>query len=260
MLPERYPAAPALDVEDVTVVLGDRTVLWDIDAVVPRRTLCAVVGPNGAGKTTFIRAVIGLLQPISGRIQIMGEPFAQACRHVAYVPQRSGLDWDFPATVLDVATMGTYTSLPWWRPLGNEQRRRAKAALETVGLSDLASRSIGELSGGQQQRVLLARALAQEPELFLLDEPFQGVDAASEASILATLTSLRDSGRTVIVVHHDLHTVAERFDRAILLNVRKIADGPVSECMTESNLRRTFGARVGFDERNTAPRSMATDA
>lgn len=260
MDPDCCPATPALDVEDVTVVLGDRTVLWDIDAIVPRRTLCAVIGPNGAGKTTFIRTVIGLLQPISGRILIMGKPFAKACQHVAYVPQRSGLDWDFPATVLDVATMGTYTSLPWWRRLGTEQRKRAEAALETVGLSNLASRSIGELSGGQQQRVLIARALAQEPELFLLDEPFQGVDAASEASILATLTSLRDAGRTVIVVHHDLHTVAERFDRAILLNVRKIADGPVADCMTEPNLRRTFGARLGFDERNTATRSMANDA
>lgn len=239
----------ALEIEDMTVVLGERTTLCDLDVRVPSGCLCAVVGPNGAGKTTLIRTVVGLVRPISGRITVLGEAFAKACHRVAYVPQRSGLDWDFPATVQDVALMGTHHSTPWWKALGSKEKERAKAALDAVGLFPLRDRPISNLSGGQQQRVLLARALAQEAELFLLDEPFQGVDAASEQAIMATLTKMRDSGKTAVVVHHDLHAVAEQFDRAVLLNVRKIADGPVKLAMTPENLRHTFGARVGFDER-----------
>lgn len=248
------PIAPALEIEDMTVVLGERTTLCDIDVVVPRGCLCAVVGPNGAGKTTLIRAVVGLIRPICGQIRVLGQPFHRACHRVAYVPQRSGLDWDFPATVRDVALMGTHHSIPWWRALGEREKSRAHAALDSVGLAPLGDRPISNLSGGQQQRVLLARALAQDPELFLLDEPFQGVDAASEHAIMATLTSLRDAGKTVVVVHHDLHAVAEQFDTVVLLNVRKIADGPVKSAMTQENLRHTFGARVGFDDRETPAR------
>ena len=248
------PLAPAVEIEDMTVVLGERTALCDLDVIVPQGCLSAVVGPNGAGKTTLIRTVVGLIRPISGRIAVLGETFSKTCKRVAYVPQRSGLDWDFPATVHDVALMGTHLSIPWWKALSGKEREKAAAALDAVGLLSLRDRPISNLSGGQQQRVLLARALAQEPELFLLDEPFQGVDAASEHAIMATLTRLRNSGKTIVVVHHDLHSVAEQFDRVILLNVRKIADGPVQLVMTQENLRRTFGIRVGFDERGQGAR------
>lgn len=248
------PMTPALEIEDMTVVLGERTALCDLDVLVPQGCLCAVVGPNGAGKTTLIRTVVGLVRPISGRIAVLGETFAKICQRVAYVPQRSGLDWDFPATVQDVALMGTHHSLPWWKSLGSKEKDKAAAAVDAVGLLPLRDRPISNLSGGQQQRVLLARALAQEPELFLLDEPFQGVDAASEQAIMATLTRMRDMGKTVVVVHHDLHAVAEQFDRVIFLNVRKIADGPVRLVMTPENLKHTFGARVGFDERGQVAR------
>lgn len=245
---EAHKVYDAIEIEDLTVVLGERTVVCDLDLKIPLGKLCAVVGPNGAGKTTLIKTIVSLIKPVSGQVRILGRPFSVSCREVAYVPQRSGLDWDFPATVADVALMGTHHSLPWWKGLGRGERDRAATALAAVGLEELRDRPISNLSGGQQQRVLLARALAQQAEVFLLDEPFQGVDAASESAIMRTLTSMRDHGKTVMVVHHDLHAVAERFDHAILMNVRKIADGPVSTVITPENLRRTFGTRIGFDD------------
>jgi manganese/zinc/iron transport system ATP- binding protein len=244
---DRVPAnTPALEVEDLTVAYGERPALWDVDLEVPAGTLMAVVGPNGAGKTTLIRAVLGLLKPAAGSVRVFGRPYEEQRRLVAYVPQRGSVDWDFPADVLDVVTMGRYGALGWLRRPGRRERDAALAALEHVGLRHLAGRQIGQLSGGQQQRVFLARALVQDAQVYLMDEPFQGVDATSERAIITLLQELRSQGRTVVAVHHDLQTVAEYFDSVTLLNVRRVASGPVDEVFTEENLRATYGGREGF--------------
>jgi manganese/zinc/iron transport system ATP- binding protein len=238
--------APALQVEDLTVAYGERPALWDVDLEVPAGTLMAIVGPNGAGKTTLIRAVLGLLRPAAGSVRVFGRPYDEQRRLVAYVPQRGSVDWDFPADVLDVVTMGRYGALGWLRRPGRRDREAALEALEHVGLRHLAGRQIGQLSGGQQQRVFLARALVQDAQVYLMDEPFQGVDATSERAIIALLQELRSQGRTVVAVHHDLQTVPEYFDSVTLLNVRRVASGPVEEVFTEDNLRATYGGREPF--------------
>ena len=237
---------PAIAVEDLTVAYGEHPALWDVDVVVPPGTLMAIVGPNGAGKTTLIRAVLGLVRPVAGRIEVFGRPYADQRRLVAYVPQRTSVDWDFPTNVLDVVMMGRYGSLGWLRRPGRRERDAAMGALEQVGLTDLATRQISELSGGQQQRVFLARALVQDARVYLMDEPFQGVDATTERAIVRLLQELRATGRTVVAVHHDLQTVAEYFDWVTLLNVRRVASGPVDEVFTEENLRQTYGGREAF--------------
>jgi manganese/zinc/iron transport system ATP- binding protein len=208
--------------------------------------LMAIVGPNGAGKSTLIKAVLGLLKPAAGEVLVHGRPYREQRRLVAYVPQRGSVDWDFPTSVLDVVQMGTYGMLGWIRRAGREERERALAALEQVGMADFAGRQISQLSGGQQQRVFLARALVQNARVYLMDEPFQGVDAKTERAIVTVLQALRASGDTVVVVHHALQTVAEYFDWVTLLNVRRIASGPVAEVFTEENLRVTYGGRVPF--------------
>jgi manganese/zinc/iron transport system ATP- binding protein len=219
-------------------------VLWDIDLTVPRGVLAAVIGPNGAGKTTLIKAILGLVRPISGEIHVLGEPFSPHRGCVAYVPQRSSVDWDFPTTALDVVLMGTYGRLGWFRRPGRRERQEALEALERVGMRELAHRQIGQLSGGQQQRIFLARALVQHAPLILLDEPFQGVDAVTEQTIVTLLRQLKDQGHTILVVHHDLQTAAQYFDWVILLNVRLIASGPTVSTFNLENLQRTYGTTV----------------
>jgi len=236
----------AIEVEDLTVAYGDHPALWDVDVVVPPGTLMAIVGPNGAGKTTLIRAVLGLVKPVAGRVAIFGRPYEEQRSLVAYVPQRTSVDWDFPTNVLDVVTMGRYGSVGWLRRPRKRERAAALAALDQVGLTDLAERQISELSGGQQQRVFLARALVQDARVYLMDEPFQGVDATTERAIVALLHELRANGRTVVAVHHDLQTVGEYFDWVTLLNVRRVASGPVDDVFSEENLRRTYGGRQAF--------------
>lgn len=238
--------APAIDVADLTVAYRDAPVLWDIDLVVPEGVLMAIVGPNGAGKTTLIKSILGLLPTAAGRIEVLGAPLAERRRDVAYVPQRGSVDWDFPTSVLDVVLMGTYGRLGWIRRPGAEERAQASEALEQVGMADFADRQIAQLSGGQQQRVFLARALVQNARVYLMDEPFQGVDATTEKAIVALLQRLREEGKTVLVVHHDLQTVPEYFDWVLLLNVRRIAAGPVAEVFTDANLRLAYGGRVPF--------------
>ena len=236
----------ALEIRDLTVAYGDRPVLWDVDLAVLPGVLLAVVGPNGAGKTTLIRSVLGLVRPVAGEVRIHGRPYEEQRRRVAYVPQRGSVDWDFPTTVLDVVMMGRYGALGWLRRPGAREREQALTALEQVGMADYRDRQISRLSGGQQQRVFLARALVQDADVYFMDEPFQGVDAKTERAIVALLQELRAGGRTVVVVHHDLSTVAEYFDWALLLNVRRIAAGPVAEAFTEETLRETYGGRVPF--------------
>jgi len=238
----------ALEVEDLTVAYADQPVLWDVDLQVPAGVKMAIIGPNGAGKSTLVKAAMGLVRPVAGQVRIFGRPRESARGQIAYVPQRATLSWDFPTDVLDVVTMGTYGRLGWFHRSGAVQRQQAEAALEQVGMTAFLRRPIAELSGGQQQRVLLGRALVQDAPINILDEPFQGVDAPTERAIIGVLDGLAEEGKTIIVVHHDLQTVPEYFDSVLLLNVRAIDSGPVSEVFTEENLRLTFGGRVGVLE------------
>ena len=235
----------AIEVEDLTVAYADQPVLWDIDLQVPTGVKMAIIGPNGAGKSTLVKAAMGLVKPVAGEVRIFGRSRDGAEGQIAYVPQRSTLSWDFPTDVIDVVTMGTYGRVGWIRRSGTAEKMQAEAALEQVGMTDFARRPIAELSGGQQQRVLLARALVQDAPIYMLDEPFQGVDAPTERAIIKVLNDLAHAGKTIIVVHHDLQTIPEYFDAVLLLNVRAIVSGPVSEVFTEENLRLTFGGRVG---------------
>ncbi len=235
---------PAIEVHDLTVAYRTQPVLWDIDVSLPEGQLIAIVGPNGAGKSTLLKSVLGLVKPITGWIRIFDAPYGQRRSWVGYVPQRESVDWDFPTNALDVVMMGMYGSLGWLRRPGGKQREAALACLEHVGIRELAGRQISQLSGGQQQRVFLARALAQEARLYLMDEPFAGVDATTERAILALLNELKSKGRTVVAVHHDLQTVAEYFDHVVLLNMRLVAAGPVDEVFTPENLQRTYGGRL----------------
>jgi manganese/zinc/iron transport system ATP- binding protein len=234
----------AIEVHDLTVAYRDAPVLWDIDLRVPPGILMAVVGPNGAGKTTLIKSILGLIKPVSGRVLVGGRPYSPRTRAVAYVPQRGTVDWDFPTTGHDVVMMGTYGKLGWFRRPGRAEREAALDALRRVGMAEFAGRQISQLSGGQQQRVFLARALVQDAPVYLMDEPFQGVDAVTEKAIVEILRELRTRGRTVLVVHHDLQTVPEYFDWVTLLNVRVIASGPVADVFTPENLRRAYGAGI----------------
>ncbi|MBI2862312.1 MAG: metal ABC transporter ATP-binding protein [Chloroflexi bacterium] len=247
----------AIEVADLTVAYWYRPVLWDVDLNVPAGVLMAIVGPNGAGKTTLIKAILGLIRPAAGQVLIHGRPYAQQRRLVGYVPQRGSVDWDFPTSVLDVVMMGCYGTLGWVRRPGRREQMLALGALGKVGMSAFSDRQISQLSGGQQQRVFLARALVQDAQVYFMDEPFQGVDATTERAIVTLLQELRADGKTVVVVHHDLQTVAEYFDWVTLLNVRRIASGPVAEVFTNQNLRLTYGGRVAF-LRNNGQEEAAT--
>lgn len=240
----------AIEVEDLTVAYREKPVLWDIDLSVPEGVLMAIVGPNGAGKTTLIKAILSLVNTAAGQIKIYGKASSEQRRLVGYVPQRGSVDWDFPTNVSDVVMMGRYGSLGWMRRPGKKEKEMAHQALDKVGMLPYAERQISQLSGGQQQRVFLARALVQDAQVYLMDEPFQGVDATTERAIVALLQELRKSGKTVVVVHHDLQTVPEYFDWTALLNVRLIASGPVENVFTEENLKLTYGGRVSFLKRN----------
>jgi len=245
----------AIQVEDLTVAYDEEAVLWDVDLEVPKGALMAIVGPNGAGKTTLIRSVLGLTRTAAGRVTIEGRPVKDARGLVGYVPQRGSVDWDFPTTVLDVVTMGRYGALGWLKRPGRKEREMSMEALGQVGMEQFVNRHISELSGGQQQRVFLARALAQDASVYLMDEPFQGVDAATEKAIVELLRGFKAQGKTVVCVHHDLQTVEEYFDEVLLLNVRRIASGKVSEVFTPENLRLTYGGRLAFSRRVAEPAS-----
>lgn len=243
------PSSSAIFVRDLTVAYEEKPVLWDVDLDVPTGSLTAIVGPNGAGKSTLIKTILGLVPAAAGTIRIFGEAYNLNRKAVGYVPQRGSVDWDFPTDSLDVVTMGLYGHLGWFKRPGRKERDIAMDCLKQVGMADFAQRQISRLSGGQQQRVFLARALAQDARLYLMDEPFAGVDATTEKSIVDILKTLRDNGKTVVVVHHDLETVPEYFERVVLLNVRLIASGPVGETFTPENLQRAYGGRIAFIDR-----------
>lgn len=246
----------AVQVNDLTVAYRDKPVLWDVDLDIPEGVLMAIVGPNGAGKTTLIKAILGLIPPAAGKVRLFGQPLEHVRRMVGYVPQRGSVDWDFPASVLDVTLMGRYGNLGWFRRPGEAERQAALQALDKVGMRDYAERQISQLSGGQQQRVFLARALVQEARLYFMDEPFQGVDAVTERAIVTLLQELRDQGKTVLVVHHDLQTVTEYFDWVMLLNLQRIASGPMQEVFTEENLRKAYGGHISFVQSGTPMASL----
>jgi manganese/zinc/iron transport system ATP- binding protein len=236
----------AVHVEDLTVAYREKPVLWDIDLDVPPGVLAAIVGPNGAGKSTLIKTILGLVRPTAGHVTIHGRPYRDQRHRVGYVPQRSSVDWDFPTNALDVVTMGLYGQLGWLRRPGRHETERAREALAMVGMQDYAGRQISQLSGGQQQRVFLARALVQQADVYFLDEPMAGVDATTERAIVDILRELRDRGKTVIVVHHDLQTVTTYFDWLLLLNVRTIAQGPVGDVYTADNLHAAYGGQIAL--------------
>ena len=240
------PEVVPLRVEGLTAAYRDEPVLWDVSFEVPQGELVAIVGPNGAGKTTLLKVVMGLMEPAAGRALVYGKPFEKARHWVGYVPQRGSVDWDFPTSALDVAQMGLYGKLGWFRRPGRKEREKAMECLEKVGIAHLADRQISQLSGGQQQRVFLARALAQDARLYLTDEPFAAVDYKTERAIVALLRELKAQGSTVIVVHHDLATVPDYFDRVVILNKRLVAEGPVSEVFTKENVSEAYGGAVGF--------------
>ena len=235
---------PPLEIHDMTVAYHRKPVLWDIDLVVPEGQLICIVGPNGAGKSTLIKAALGLIPLASGKVEIYGKPYHDQRHLVGYVPQRETVDWDFPVTALDVVMMGTYARVGWLRRPGARERRQSLDCLEQVGMAEFADRQIRQLSGGQQQRVFLARALVQDAQIYFMDEPFAGVDAATEQAIVGLLQGLRSKQKTVIVVHHELQTVRDYFDYVIMLNMRLIAAGPTATTFTAENLQRTYGGRL----------------
>lgn len=241
---EEHSLDAPLSIHDMTVAYHRKPVLWDVDLDVPKGQLVGIIGPNGAGKSTLIRAVLNLMPMVSGRVLIFGRPYDEQRHRVGYVPQRESIDWDFPVSALDVVTMGTYGSLGWLRPVRRKQRDAAREALAKVGMADYAGRQISQLSGGQQQRIFLARALVQRADLYFMDEPLAGVDAATEKAVIDTLRDLRARGKTVVVVHHDLQTVTEYFDFIIMLNMRIVAAGPAREVFTHKHLEMTYGGRL----------------
>lgn len=231
----------AIEVFDLTVAYDIKPVLWDVDILFRRAKSTAIVGPNGAGKSTLIKAMLGMIRPLTGAVHFYSKSGLLQRNQIAYVPQSASIDWDFPITVLDVVLMGRYGHLGWIKRPGKHDRELAIDALEKVGMQDYKNRQISELSGGQQQRVFLARAFAQEATVYLMDEPFKGVDASTETAIVDLLKEIISSGNTIVLVHHDLNTVADYFDELCLINKRIIAHGPVEKVFNEENINRTYG-------------------
>lgn len=230
----------ACTVRGLSVAYHAEPVLRSVDLDVPTGVVMGIVGPNGAGKSTLIKAMLGLVVPLTGSARFFGEPLDRVRHRIGYMPQSTSVDWDFPTTVRDVVTMGTYGRLGWFRRPGAAERDRAWAAMEQAGIAELADRQIGELSGGQRQRTFLARSLAQAPDLYIMDEPFQGIDARSQQAIVAVLHDLRDAGKTVMMVHHDLATVRDYCDHVTLLNRVVVASGPAEKAFTRESIRTTY--------------------
>lgn len=233
-----------LAIRGMTVSYGQKPAVFSVDMTIEPGKMTAIIGPNGAGKSTLLKAALGIIKPLAGTTTIFGKPAAQQRNRIAYVPQRASVDWDFPTRVIDVVLMGLYPQLGLLGRVRRAHRAKAEDCLARVGMEDFATRQIGQLSGGQQQRVFLARALAQDADLYLLDEPFAGVDAATEKAIIAVLKSLRDAGKSVVAVHHDLSTVAEYFDNVFLINTRRVAEGPVATTFVDLHLQDAYGGRL----------------
>lgn len=237
---------PILEVHDLTVSYDQQPVLWNVDLSLPAGQLIGIIGPNGAGKSTLIKSIMGLIPPTSGYIKIFNKALQEVRTRISYVPQRESVDWNFPASVLDVVVMGTYGKLGLFRRPGKKEVQIAQEALEQVGMTAFVTRQISELSGGQQQRVFIARALAQQADLYLMDEPFAGVDMATETAIFQLLQDMARTGKTVLVVHHDIHSAMNFFEWVIMLNLHLVASGPKDQVMTEELLRKTYGGKLNL--------------
>lgn len=246
-----------LAVRGLTVSYGQKPAVFSVDMTVQPGAMTAIIGPNGAGKSTLLKAALGIVKPLSGQVTVFGQPLEDQRARIAYVPQRASVDWDFPTRVIDVVLMGLYRDLGLLGRLRGRHRAKALDCLNRVGMREFADRQIGQLSGGQQQRVFLARALAQEADLYLLDEPFAGVDAATEKAIIGVLKSLKEADRTVVAVHHDLATVTDYFDHVFLINTRKVAEGPVSEAFTAETLQSAYGGRLATAQVDQLSRVLA---
>jgi len=239
-------AVPVLKIQQLTVNYDKTPVLWDINIEIPQKKLIGIIGPNGAGKSTLLKALLGLVKPLSGSVEFLGQPAKKQRKKIAYVPQRTSVDWDFPITVFDVVLMGLYGRLGLFKWPNIKDRKTTLEALERVGMSAFVDRQISQLSGGQQQRVFIARSLVQDAEIYLMDEPFAGVDAATEKAIIGLMDQLRLQGKTLFVVHHDLNTVDRYFDWVIMLNTCLVANGPVSEVFNAENILRTYGRSIAL--------------
>ena len=227
-------------IKNLSVTYRTEPALWNIDLNFPEGKMIAVVGPNGAGKSTLIKAIMGLVPITAGKVTVYDKSYSKQRNKVAYVPQRGSVDWDFPTNALDVVEMGLYGKLGWLRRPNSQTREKARECLRKVGLEDYADRQIGQLSGGQQQRVFVARALAQDPDIYLMDEPLNGVDAVTEKTILSILERIRKEGKTIVMVHHDLQTVDKYFDWTVILNRNLIAAGPIKKVFTKENLDKAY--------------------
>lgn len=234
----------AIEVEHLTVSYHAKPALLDINIKIEKDQLVGVIGPNGAGKSTFIKAILGFVKPDIGTVRINGFNVQKTKGQVAYVPQRGAVDWDFPITVSEVALMGRYQKIPWYSTPQQADKEAALEALKMVRMEEFAERQIGELSGGQQQRVFLARALSQGSDILLLDEPFAGVDAATERAILDVLERAKSAGKTLVVVHHDLSTAAEYFDNLVLIKQRLYAYGPPQVVLNQDLLSKVYEGRL----------------
>lgn len=232
-----------ININDLTVSYDSKPVLWDVDLQIPESVLMAIVGPNGAGKSTLIKAILNLVKPVTGDVTFWDKSYKEVRKRIAYVPQRESVDWNFPTTVFDVVLMGRYGNISYFGRPSKKDKEIALSALEKVGMTEFKNRQISQLSGGQQQRVFLARALAQEADLYLMDEPFQGVDAKTEKAIVDLLKELRAQNKTVLVVHHDLETVPEYFDSVILLNKIVLKYGKIEDVFTKENIQKTYANR-----------------
>jgi manganese/zinc/iron transport system ATP- binding protein len=240
---------PVVEITHLNVNYGKTPVLWDISFGIPKGQLVGIIGPNGAGKSTLLKAILGLIKPISGKVELLGKPLKYVKKQVAYVPQRESVDWDFPITVRELVLMGRYGKVGLFRWLKRADYEAADRYLDMVGMLSYASRQISQLSGGQQQRVFLARALAQEADVYFMDEPFGGIDMATETLIVKLLKKLKENGKTVFVVHHDLNSVENYFNWVIMLNMRLVACGEVSNTFTADNINMAFGKNCAlFDE------------
>lgn len=233
-----------VDVHNLTVSYQHKPVLWNVDVHIPQGALVGIVGPNGAGKSTLIKSIMGLTPISSGKITLMDKELNEVRQKISYVPQRESVDWDFPASVLDVVLMGRFQHTRWFGTYRQADKERALACIRKVNLEEFANRQIAQLSGGQQQRVFIARALAQDADIYFMDEPFAGVDAASEKMIIDLLKEMTSKGKTIVVVHHDLNAVKNYFNYLLLLNTRLIAHGPTNEVFTEENIQKTYGSKL----------------
>ncbi|MFY0626645.1 MAG: metal ABC transporter ATP-binding protein [Reichenbachiella sp.] len=235
---------PILEIHDLTVTYSRKPVLWGVDLTLPKGALVGVIGPNGAGKSTLIKAAMDLVPLSSGWVELFGKPINDIRDKLSYVPQRESVDWDFPASVREIVVMGRYANLGLFKRPRKADFEAADYALDQVGMLEFANRQISQLSGGQQQRVFLARALAQNADLYFMDEPFAGVDAATEKAIINILKKMSEQGKTVVVVHHDLQTVTQYFDWVVQLNTRLVASGPIEEAFTQELLQETYGGKL----------------